>query len=332
MTNGSLFVSIIIPCRNEERFIAKCLESVIEQDFPKDNLEVLVIDGDSEDRTKEIIRDFSSKHPFVKLLGNPKKFTPFGLNIGIKKARGEFIIRIDAHADYPRDYVSKCLKYSKESGADNVGGPIKTLPAKGAIFAKSIAKVLSHPFGAAGSYFRTGSIKPCYVDTVFGGCYKREVFDRVGLFNEKLIRSQDIEFNKRLKKAGGKIFLHPEITATYYPQSELSDFFRHNFVDGIWTIYPLKFGVKIFSLRHLIPLFFVSGFLVGLILGFFFWWGKAIFVLIFGVYLLLSLLFSLKPAIKEDPRYLFSLPLVFFSRHFGYGLGSLWGLIKLIRS
>ncbi len=203
-------------------------------------------------------------------MDNPQKFTPFGLNAGIKKAQGEFIVRMDAHADYPRDYVSKCLKYSKETGADNVGGVIKTLPAKSDIFAKSIAKVLSHPFGAAGSYFRLGSVNPRWVDTVFGGCYKKEVFEKIGLFNEKLIRSQDIEFNKRLKKAGGKIFLHPEITATYYPQSKLSDFFRHNFVDGMWTIYPLKFGVKIFSFRHLAPLFFVLGMLGSLILGIFF--------------------------------------------------------------
>jgi len=327
-----MILSIIIPCRNEEKFIAKCLESVIGQDYPKENLEILVVDGMSEDKTREIvekskIQNLKSK---IQLLDNPKKFTPFGLNIGIKKARGEFIIRMDAHADYPRDYISKCLKYSKESGADNVGGIIKTLPAKSDIFAKAIARVLSHPFGVAGSYFRVGSRTPRWVDTVFGGCYKREVFDKIGYFNEKLARSQDIEFNKRLKKAGGKILLHPEITAVYYSQTKLSDFFRHNFADGIWTIYPLKFGVKIFSFRHLIPLFFVLGFLVGLILGFFFWWGKAIFVLTFGVYLLLSLLFSLKPAIKEDPRYLFSLPLVFFSRHLGYGLGSLWGIVKII--
>ena len=330
MTNDYLFVSIIIPCRNEEKFIGKCLDSLILQDYPKEKMEVLVVDGMSEDGTRKIIKEYSEKYPFIKLLDNAQKFTPFGLNVGIKKARGEFIVRMDAHADYPRDYVSKCLKYSKESGADNVGGPIKTLPAKSTIFAKSIAKVLSHPFGAAGSYFRTGSTKPRWVDTVFGGCYKREVFQKIGYFNEKLIRSQDIEFNKRLKKAGGKILLAPEISANYYPQTKLSDFFRHNFTDGIWTIYPLKFGIKFFSLRHLIPLFFVLGMLASSISGFFFWWGKAIFVLIFGVYLLLSLFFSLKSAIKEDPRYLFSLPLVFFSRHFGYGLGSLWGVVKIL--
>lgn len=326
----AFFVSIIIPCRNEEKFIAKCLDSIIAQDFPREKMEVLVVDGNSKDRTRETVGEYASKCSFIKLLDNPQKFTPFGLNIGIRKAKGEFIIRMDAHAEYPLDYISKCLKYSQELKVDNVGGAIKTLPAKDTIIARSIAKVLSHPFGAGGSCFRTGVSKVRSVDTVFGGCYKREVFERIGLFNEKLIRSQDIEFNKRLKKAGGKILLVPEITAVYYPQTKLSDFFKHNFIDGIWTIYPLKFGVRIFSFRHLIPLFFVLGMLGSSILGFFFWWAKVIFILVFGIYLLLNLLFSLKVAIKEDPRYLFSLPLAFFSRHFAYGLGSLWGVVKIL--
>ena len=332
MVNSFPFISVIIPCRNEEKFIGNCLNSLIEQDYPKENLEILIVDGMSGDSTREIIKKFNIQHSIfnIQLIDNPGRFTPQGLNIGIRNARGEFVMRMDAHAEYPVDYISKCLKYSKESGADNVGGIIKTLPVKSTIFAKAIAKVLSHPFGAAGSYFRIGVSKPRWVDTVFGGCYKKGVFDKIGYFNEKLIRSQDIEFNKRLKKAGGKILLVPEIIATYYPQAKLSDFFRHNFVDGIWTIYPLKFGVRIFSFRHLIPLFFVLGFLVGLILGFFFWWGKAIFILIFGVYLLLNLFFSFGVALKENPKYFFVLPLAFFSRHFGYGLGSIWGLIKII--
>lgn len=330
MLNNLPFVSIIIPCRNEEKYIEKCLDSVIGQDYPKENLEVLVIDGDSEDKTREIVRDFSLKYPFVRLLENPRRFTPFGLNIGVKESRGEYIIRMDSHAEYPKDYVSKCLEYSKESGADNIGGVIKTLPAKSDIFARSIAKVLSHPFGVAGSYFRLGSQNPRWVDTVFGGCYKREVFDKIGFFNEKLIRSQDIEFNKRLRKAGGRILLVPEIVVTYYPQTKLSAFFKHNFFDGVWTIYPLKFGIRIFSFRHLIPLFFVLGFLASLILGFFSLWGKAIFILIFGAYLLLNLFFSFRVALRENPKFFFVLPFTFFSRHFGYGLGSFWGMVKII--
>lgn len=323
-------ISVIIPCRNEEKFISKCLESIIEQDYPKENLEILVVDGDSEDKTREIIKDFSFKYPFIKLLENPNKFTPFGLNIGLREAKGEVIVRMDSHAGYQRDYISKCLKYLKESKADNVGGVIKTVPKTNTLWAKAIAYSLSSFFGVGTSYFRAGSKKPRWADTVFGGCYKKEVFEKVGSFNEKLIRSQDFEFNKRLKKAGGKILLVPEIIAFYYPQSNLKDFLKHYFKDGVWTIYPLKFGVRIFSFRHLVPLIFVTGFMGSLILGIFFFWPRVLFVLILASYLLLNFFFSLKISFKEGLKYLAILPIVFAGRHFGYGLGSLWGLVKLI--
>jgi glycosyltransferase involved in cell wall biosynthesis len=308
------FVSVIIPCRNEEKYIGRCLETILKQDYPKEKMEVLVIDGASEDKTKEIVEKFKIQNSKfnIQLIDNPKKFTPFGLNLGIKNSRGEIIIRMDAHAGYEKDYVSKCVKYLKEYNADNIGGVIKTLPAKNTIFAKAIALSLSHRFGAA-SDFRVGVDKPKEVDTVFGGCYKKEVFEKIGFFNENLIRSQDLEFNLRLKKAGGKIILHPEIVSYYYPKSRLAEFFLHNFEDGVWAILPLKFVKLPFKLRHYIPLIFV----LTLPLSIF-------------PYILLSLFFSAQIAFREkDLRLFLIMPLTFFVRHFGYGIGSIWGLIKL---
>ncbi len=314
--NDFSFVSIIISCRNEEKYIGKCLDSIIEQDFKKENLEVLVVDGASEDKTKEIVKSYTEKYPFIKVLENPKKYTPFGLNIGVKDARGEIIVRMDAHAGYEKDYISKSVKYLGESGADNIGGVIKTAPAENTISARAIALSISHFWGAGGSYFRTGSDRTREVDTVFGGCYKREVFEKIGLFNENLIRSQDIEFNKRLKKAGGKILLVPDIVAYYYSQSTLFGFLKHNFNDGIWTIYPLKFGIRIFSFRHLAPLIFI------LTLPLNIWF-----------YIPLSLFFSAQIAFRErDFRLFFIMPLAFGARHFGYGVGSVWGLVRIILS
>ncbi len=328
------FVSIIIPCRNEKHFIAKCLDSILSQDYPKDNLEVLVVDGDSKDETKKIIEEYVKKYSFVKLLSNLNKYTPFGLNIGIRAARGEIIVRMDAHAGYEKDYVSKCVKQLMESGADDVGGVMKTLPAENTLSGRAIAFCLSSFFGAAGAYFRTGSDKPRWVDTVFGGCYKKEVFspppDGVGLYNEKLIRSQDIEFNRRLRKANGKILLVPEIVSYYYPQATLSGFIKHNFVDGFWTIYPLKFNIRIFSLRHLLPLFFAVGLLLFFFLGNFSLWFKILFVFCFDIYFLLNLLFSFKIAVRQDIKLFPFLILAFFFRHFFYGLGSIYGLIRIL--
>lgn len=308
------FVSVIIPCRNEESFIAECLDSVALQDFPKSNLEVLVVDGISEDKTKQIVREYQEKYPFVKLLENPNKVTPYGLNIGIKAAKGNIIIRMDAHAKYKDTYISQCVDYLEKSKADNVGGAIITVPAKNTLTAKAITICLGHFFGAGSSLFRTGVEKPTWVDTVFGGCYKKEVFDKIGLFNENLIRSQDIELNLRLKKAGGKILLAPDIISYYYPKSTLKDFFLHNVKDGVWAILPLKFVKIPFGLRHYIPLIFFLTLLLSI-------WP----------YILVSLYFSFKIALKEkDNRLFFVMPLVFGARHIGYGLGSFLGIIKLI--
>jgi len=173
------FVSIIIPCRNEEKFIKKCLDSVILQDLSKDKLEVLVVDGESEDKTREVVKSYIKRFRFIKLLDNQKKIKPCALNIGIKEAIGDIIMIMDAHSTYKKDYVSKCVEYLKRYKADNIGGIIKTLPAKNTLAVETIAISLSSPFGTGGSHFRTGSEKPRWVDTVFGGCYKKEIFKTI---------------------------------------------------------------------------------------------------------------------------------------------------------
>ena len=332
MGNNSSFVSVIIPCRNEEKYIEECLDSVINQDYPKEKLEVLVVDGMSEDRTREVIEKYTKQYLFIKLLNNPKKITPVAFNIGVKNSNGDFIIIMGAHSVYERDYISKCVKYSNEYNADNVGGIWKIVPREKTLVAKSIAFASSSIFGAGDAYYRSGySGKPKWVDTVFGGCYRREVFNKIGLFNENLLRSQDMEFNLRLKKAGGKILLAPDIISYYYPKSNLKDFFVHNFEDGVWITYPLKFRIKAFCWRHLMPLIFVSSLIGTIILGTFtpiFFW---LFLTIIVMYLLTNIYFSMKIAAKQkDIRFLFLMPLAFATRHIGYGLGSVWGLIKLI--
>jgi len=324
------FVSIIIACRNEKRFIAKCLDSIIGQDFPKEKLEVLIIDGMSEDGTREILKKYQRGYFFIKVLDNPKKVTPSALNIGIKNSKGEIIIRMGSHAKYRKDYVLKCVECLKKYKADNVGGIIRTLPAKNTITAKAITVSLSHPFGVGGSYFRIGSKKPRWVDTVFGGCYRKEVFKKIGLFNENLIRSQDLEFNLRLKKSGGRILLVPDIVAYYYPKSDLKDFFIYNLKNGIWVIYHLKFSKIFFRIRHYISLIFVS-ILIGSAIGaIFFPFFILFFLLVIMAYLFFAFYFSLKIAFyRREWKYLFLIAIAFACRHFGYGFGSLIGIVKL---
>jgi len=172
------FVSVIIPCRNEEKFVGKCLDSIIQNEYPKDSIEVLVVDGLSDDRTREIVRHYSLRYPFIKLFDNAKKIVPSSLNIGIREASGEIIIRMDAHNEYEKDYIKKCVYYLEKYNADNVGGIWITRPGKETTVAGSIALALSHAFGVGNAYYRIGSKEPRYVDTVPFGCYKREILIR----------------------------------------------------------------------------------------------------------------------------------------------------------
>jgi glycosyltransferase involved in cell wall biosynthesis len=331
MPDSLPLVSIVIPCRNEERFIKSCLDSVIDQDYPKDRIEIIIIDGMSEDGTRPIVEQYSQKQAFVKLLVNPDRITPCALNIGIKEAKGEVIIRMDAHAKYKNDYISKCVKYLYEYKADNVGGTMVTLPQQNTISCLAIVSVLTSRFGVGNSDFRTGTRQPKATDTVFGGCYRKDVFDKIGYFNEKLVRNQDLEFNLRLKKSGGKIILVPEIVSYYYPKPSLGEFFKHNFKDSFWVIYPLKFGIKTFSWRHLAALFFILGLLITGIAGVFFPVFLWLFLAVSGSYLLASICFSANIACQnKDIRYLFIMPVAFANRHISYGLGSVWGAIKII--
>jgi len=330
--NAQHFVSIVIPCYNEERFIVSCLDSIIDNDYPKEELEVLIVDGMSNDKTRAFVERYTREYQFIKLLDNPKRITPAAFNIGIKYAKGEVIIIMGAHNVYEKDYVSKCVKHLNGYGADNVGGMMVTLPRNNNLVGKSIVLALSNRFGIGGAAFRIGSEKPRWVDTVFGGCYKREVFDRVGLFNENLVNTQDMEFNTRLRKAGGKILFHPEIVSHYYARSELRSFCKHNLRNGFWAIYPFKFTkIMPVSWRHLVPLAFVSSLIGSGILSFFsqiFLW---LFLFIFGSYALANAYFSIKIAVREkDFRYLFAMPPIFAILHVGYGLGSIYGAIRLL--
>lgn len=344
---SSPFVSIIIPCRNEEKFIEKCLDSIITNDYPKNKLEILVVDGMSEDGTKEIIEECARKHSFIRLLDNPRKITPCALNIGIKKAKGEFIIWMSAHNFYEEKYISKCIDAINKYNADNVGGRIIALPRHNTLIGKSIVFGISHLFGVGNSYFRMFSKKPKWVDTVFGSCYKKEVFSKVGFFNEDLIRGQDMEFSLRLKKAGMKILLVPDIVSYYYARSDFKSFCKHNWRNGVWAILPFKYtNIMPVSLRHLVPLIFVlsligtlglwsllslvgsSGFL-GLLSSLCLW----LFFLIVGVYLLTNIYFSSKITLKEKNfKYLLIMPIVFATLHIGYGLGSVFGVVKVLVS
>jgi len=333
MINNPPLVSVILPCRNEEKFIGKCLDSVVANMYPKDKLEILVVNGMSDDGTRKILEKCTQRYPFIRILDNPKKITPCALNVGIEGARGEIIMRMDAHATYEKDYISKCVHYLGEYNADNVGGTMVTVPRNNTFIGRAIVIALSHRFGVGNSSFRIGSKELKWVDTVFGGCYRKDVFEKIGLFNEDLRKGQDFEFNTRLRNTGGRILLVPEIVCYYYARSTLNkSFCKFYFGEGFWAIYPTKFvGMKFLSLWRLVPFVFVSSLIITGILSIFSPFFPWLFLFIGTSYLLASQCVSVEISIKKrNFQYLFGMPIVFGTIHIFYGIGSAYAVFRLL--
>jgi glycosyltransferase involved in cell wall biosynthesis len=324
MNPEDCLVSIVIPMRNEERYIRSCLQSILANDVPRDSYEIIVVDGDSTDRSRELVEQMQKEYPQIKLLGNKARTVPPAMNIGIRAARGKYILRMDGHSEYPRDYIRNCIEELERTGADNVGGRLITKPGSDSLVAKAIAHLTQNSIAVGNSKYRTGATGR-YVDTVPFGAFRREVFDRVGLFREDLTRHQDFEFNARLRHAGGKIFLSPRIYLTYYNVPSFAKFMRQAYLNGVWcarawTRYPVCF-----CLRHAAPLVFVAGLLSALVLGAvaktFLW--LALFGL--AVYLAAASVAALQIASNNGLRYLFITPPLMFSYHLVYGASTIAG-------
>jgi glycosyltransferase involved in cell wall biosynthesis len=318
-------ISIIIPMRNEENYIEKCVKSLIDQDCPEDSYEVIIVDGMSDDRSREIVRSLSNNHSNVFLLENPNIVTSFGLNIGIKKSRGKIVNILGAHSFVRADFIKENIETFENVEADCVGGPIQSV---GKTYsARAISLAMSSPFGIGNALFRY-STRDGYVDTLAFGAYKREVFRKIGLFDEELVRNQDDEFNYRLRKAGGKIFITPRIRSFYYNQATLKKVWRQYFQYGFWKVRVMQKHLKMMKLRQFIPTVFVLSIIISLLLSFHSKIFLVSFLLISGIYLACNLFFSFRIARKYEWKYFFFLPLVFNTLHWSYGFGFLIGLFR----
>jgi glycosyltransferase involved in cell wall biosynthesis len=322
-------LTVVIPCHNERAFLGRCLDSILQSDYPASRMEVLVADGLSSDGTRELIDRYAARDTRVRRIDNPDRITPAALNRAIDQARGEIVTRVDAHAAIAPDYLSSCVTYLENTPAANVGGAMRTLAQSDGPFAGPIVAALSHRFGVGNSYFRIGSDEPRWVDTVFGGCWRREVFTQVGLFNERLERSQDIEFSLRLKAAGLKTLLAPEIRSDYYARSDLRSFWKHNFVNGEWAVLPfVRSEIIPVRLRHLIPLAFAAALLGGAAVTPWSLWPLGLVVLPYATAVAAA---SIDVALRaRRVSYLLRMPIVFASLHLGYGIGSVWGIGRIV--
>jgi glycosyltransferase involved in cell wall biosynthesis len=323
-------VSIIIPTYNEEKYIHECLNSVLDFNYTEGTLEIFVVDGMSEDKTREIVlNEFCVKHPNIKLVDNPKRTAPFAFNTGIKASSGDYIIIIGAHSSYSRDYIKNLTSWHKKLDAANIGGVMQTEVRNKNKTTSAIIKVLSNKFGVGNADFRTGTDKVISVDTVAYGCYKKECFEKYGLFNEKLTRNQDIEFNKRIINGGEKIYLVPDAPCIYFARETFSGIAKNNFQNGLWNILTVFFtkDFSSLSLRHFIPLAFVLAVLLPIIAAIF-WW-PIVLLSLSALLAYFALIFIISLKLNDKTTSLFHLISSFAVLHFSYGIGSLIGIIKL---
>ncbi|MCX6250039.1 MAG: glycosyltransferase family 2 protein [Bacteroidetes bacterium] len=325
------FVTVIIPSFNEEKYITSLLENILHQDYPVDRIEVFIIDGLSNDRTQEIIEEYHNRHPYIQLLLNEKRYVPYALNMGIRSAKGEVIIRMDVHSEYPVNYISALLEHLVLLNADNVGGVWINKPGNETMTAFAISRVLSSGFGVGNASYRTGAREVCKVDTVPYGCYRREIFDKIGFFDEELLRNQDDEFNARLVKYGGSIYLIPSLEIIYYTRPTVKAVMKMNYQYGVYKpLVAYKIG-RPAAIRQLIPFLFVLFLITGGIGSFFSTWILLALAAGSLLYLLADLLFTIKITIEaKRSSLIFFLPWIFPALHLSYGWGYLEGILRLL--
>lgn len=320
-------VSVIIPCRNEEKTIHLVLDAIYSQSYPRDLLQVVIADGFSEDLTRQKIADFKSAHPELNLLvvDNPKRIIPAGLNAAIRASSGDVIVRMDAHSIPNPDYVALCVDALERNLAQNVGGVWDIQPGKDTWFARSIAAAAGNPLAVGDAHYRFTN-KADYVDTVPYGSYKRDLFDQLGLFDETLLANEDYELNTRILQSGGKIWLDPNIRCKYFARANLRTLAKQYYGYGYWKVQMLKRYPETLRWRQALPPAFILGLLATLLVGIFWQPSFYLFAGVLGLYLLILLTVGLHMAIKKsDILMVIGVPIAIITMHFSWGAGFIAG-------
>jgi glycosyltransferase involved in cell wall biosynthesis len=321
-------ISLIIPCRNEARHIGPFLESLGRQDLGGYTVEILIADGMSDDGTREVLSQLGAKDPRIRAIDNPEEIVSTGLNRLIRCARGDVVIRCDVHTEYDAHYVRRCAEVLQRTRADNVGGPWRA--AGKTRLQRAIALAFQSPFASGGAR----SHDPTYegeVDSVYLGCWRRETLERLGLFDEELVRNQDDELSLRIRRSGGRVWQSPEIQSTYYPRASIRALFRQYMQYGYWKIRVIQKHKIPASIRHLVPGGFVFATLALGLLSIFSKTALVFFCALMALYLSCNVLSSVMVAASAHAwEVLPLLPPVFAAYHFGYGSGFLRGIIDFV--
>ena len=320
-------VSVIIPCRNEEKTIHLVLDAIHAQTYPRELQQVVIADGFSEDRTREQIESFKTSHPdlVVMVVNNPKRIIPAGLNAAILASSGDLIVRMDAHSIPNPDYVALCVDALERNVAQNVGGVWDIQPGSNSWIARSIAAAAGNPLAVGDARYRFTD-KAAYVDTVPYGSYKRELFNQIGLFDETLLANEDYELNTRIIQSGGKIWLDPKIRCVYFARSSLRALSKQYYGYGYWKFQMLKRYPETLRWRQALPPVFILGLLVTLLVGLFWKPSMVLFAAVLGVYLFALLSVGVHMAMKKsDILLIIGIPLAIITMHFSWGAGFIAG-------
>lgn len=321
-------VSVIMPVYNEEPFLAHSLRAVLEQKYPADRLEVIVADGRSTDRSRMIVESFQKEHPNIRLIDNPDRIVSTGLNRAIEAARGELIVRLDGHCEYPQEYVKQVVELLEQTGADDAGGVLVPLGDRSYV-SQAVAAAYYSPVGIGGALKgHADSEKVVEVDTVHGGCWLRERLLALGGFDSEMVRNQDDELSFRLRKAGGRIVRSSGIRVKYWVRNSFRKLFLQFAQYGYWKVRVLQKHPRQSSLRHVVPSVFVLALLISGALAPMFRVALWVFVALAGGYILAMAMAGLREAANTElrlwPGIAWAIPVM----HFGYGVGFLLGWLR----
>jgi glycosyltransferase involved in cell wall biosynthesis len=322
-------VSIIVPCYNEQSTIHLLLEALCEQTYPRTEMEVIIADGLSTDGTRDVISAFQKAVPdlSVRIVDNPRRYIPSALNRAIEAARGEVIVRVDGHSKPYPDYVMNCIAAHLAGRGDNVGGIWEIRPGADTWIAKSIAVAAAHPLGVGDALYRHANYA-AEVDTVPFGSFRRALIERVGPFDESLLTNEDYEFNARIRKNGGKIWLDPSIRSVYFARATLLELIRQYWRYGFWKWRMLRRYPNTLRWRQALPPLFVLS-LIGLVLlSLFFPYVRILLAVELLVYLSIMILAGFRAARRHRKAFLLpGLPLGIFAMHVAWGSGFLWSIL-----
>nr|WP_294812491.1 glycosyltransferase family 2 protein [Prevotella sp.] len=324
-------VAIAIPTLNEERFISRCLDSIIKQTFKFEKMDVMIIDGGSNDKTKDIVAEYQKSHQNIRFIENKKKIQSVAFNIGFKKSTAPYIIRLDAHAEYDSKYISLCIENLKQDEKrGNVGGRCNILPFNQSLWAQTNA-ILNHSrFGIGGAAFRVSN-EAHNTDSVPFGAFPRKIIEKIGGMREDLPRGEDNEYNSRIRKAGYKIFFDPNIISSYFARPTLGASCKQMYANGNSIGYLYYIDREAIGIRHLVPLLFVVSGLFSIIISVL--WSPFCYVFCGGLalYIIADAIASIMGA-KDNVKCTLPLFILFFCVHVSYGMGTIAGLIKGLKT